>query len=612
MVVEVPADPSALLPPAGDDTTALLVDLLYDPLYRLDAHLEPQPALAAGLPTVDAQGTTWTIGLRPGARFADGSTISASDVAFSLGLVASTNCPFDRDLCDAAAANIASVTAPDPATVVVTLRQPFGPFLAEVLAGAPIVSESAVQAGTQALMAGAAAIPADAPGKQVATIADATSAAACVADSPPVGCRFADYTAAMEQTLRSASITVPSRERFTGATGELDAEAYAGALFARVEELDRLLTGTGNDQLAAALPLLDLTKHPIGGGPYRLDAYLPGESIELVANPGHAGGAPGIGRIRLEIVGDPAIAATRLMTGDADWVLDVTSDQLDALQGAAGLQLGGRPLDAQRTIVFNVRPGHVYADPVARTAFAQCLDRTALARAASGGTAVVATGPFPSGSWAAPVPTPAVRDPAAAIRALTADGWARGSDGIFTRSGQRLSSSVAVRPSRTDLLAFAQAAAGQLAECGIELQVQQLDLTGDVLLSQLQWPNQFDTVLLLRNLAADPDPDVQPFESGHATSATDQADANPGGYASAEADALIAAARASADQAERTRLYGQLSRVLEEDMPAWPIWYDTGWSAISKRVGGPSGPIDPSVPRYFWNVGSWTLAPIGK
>ena len=55
-MVAVPADPEAFLPPADDETTALLVDLLYDPLYRLDATSCPQPELAAGLPDGRADG----------------------------------------------------------------------------------------------------------------------------------------------------------------------------------------------------------------------------------------------------------------------------------------------------------------------------------------------------------------------------------------------------------------------------------------------------------------------------------------------------------------------------------------------------------------------------
>jgi ABC-type transport system substrate-binding protein len=609
MVVAVPADPAGFLPPAGDDTTALLVDLLYDPLYRLDEHLVPEPDLASGPPTVEPGGTTWTIGLRSGLRFQDGGPVAASDVAFSLELAASPACPYGHDLCDAVASNLATATAAGTSTVRIELDAPFSPFLGEALASIPIMSESGLRSATHALVGGAAKVPADAPGRQVTQIADATNADNCLSAAPPFGCRLSDYTPALEKTLSDANVTLPAHARFLGAAGDFQAEAYAGALYARVAALDQLLTTTGTDQLAAALPLVDLVKQPLGSGPYRLVSYVPGVAVELRANQGHVGGSPPIPRVSLHVVRDPSTAATQLLAGDVDWVLDVATDQVAALRSAPGVQIGARPLPTERAIVFNVRPGRVYAAAATRQAFALCLDRSALAAGATAGTAVPTGTPIGPESWAMATSASPKRDPAAAIALLQGAGWTRGADGIFVQGTQRLSSEISVRPSRTDLLAFGQAAAQQLAECGIELKVKQLDLTGDLLLAELKWPNDFDTVLLSRDLGTDPDQDVVAFESSHATTADNTADANPGGYASGEADRLIEQARQTADQGARAGLYNQLLDLLERDVPDWPIWYDVGWSAVSARVNGPDGPIVPGAPRFAWNLASWKLGP---
>ena len=272
------------------------------------------------------------------------------------------------------------------------------------------------------------------------------------------------------------------------------------------------------------------------------------------------------------------------------------------------MTLAQRPLASLRTIIFNVRPDHIYADAATRQAFAMCLDRTSLVAAADG-SGIATSIPTAYGSWAmTPGPEPP-RDVAGARALLVQAGWTAGSDGIMTRFGRRLSSEVAVRPSRTDLLAFAHAASAQLKECGIDLQVQELDLTGDLVLSQQQWPNDFETLLVSRPLGADPDHDMAAFESSHATSADDPADANPGGYVSADADRLIAAAREAPTQADRVALYAQLQALLERDQPSWPIWYETAWAGISTRVQGPAGPVDPSRPRYDWDLAAWTLLP---
>lgn len=607
LVVEVPEDPQSFLPPATDETTQLLMDLIYDPLYRLDEHLEPQPELASALPQVSADGLAWSVPLRTGA-FSDGSPVTASDVVFSLRLALSSACPFGRILCTAVSDNVTGASAAGAKSVTIALQQPYAPLLASVLAQLPILSEVAVRDATLGLVAGAVKIDRTEPARQVQTITDATNQDSCLSDTPPFGCRLSDYTPTLEKLLGDAGISLPPRERFMGPTGDMDAEAYAGALLDNVSALDELLNGTADDQVAAALPLLDPSAIALGSGPYVLQKYTPGTSIELRANPGAAGGGPHIARIRLDIVRDPAVASTTLLTGDADWVLQVETTQFAALESAPGVDAGYRAAASERTIVFNVRPGRIYADPAARQAFAVCLDRAGLAQQATGGRAIVAVTPTSHGSWAMPSPAASLRDPSRAIALLQGAGWARGADGIFVKNGKRLSSSIAVRPSRTDLLAFADAAAQQLAECGIELQVQELDLTGDLLLSQLQWPNDFDTVLLAHDLGADPDEDVQPFESTHVTSAQNPADANPGGYASAEADGFIKQARQKSDPKARADLYAKLQQLLATDVPAWPIWYDTEASAIASRVHGPAGPLDPSVDRFWWNIESWTLA----
>ena len=130
-------------------------------------------------------------------------------------------------------------------------------------------------------------------------------------------------------------------------------------------------------------------------------------------------------------------------------------------------------------------------------------------------------------------------------------------------------------------------------------------MTGDSVLEQLRWPNDFDTLLTMRSLATDPDADLEAFESSHATSGRRGDRCQPGWLSSsAVADQLIRQARETTDTAVRADLYGRLQDVLDRDVPAWPIWYDTDWSAMADRVRGPDGPIDPSQPRFDWDVGA--------
>jgi ABC-type transport system substrate-binding protein len=611
LVVGIRSDPSAVLPPASDAGAELLSQLLFDPLYRLGPDLAPVPALAASQPLVTGGGLSWSIPLaRPDLVFQDGTPLGASDVVFSLELARAPSCSLGRDLCDTVARYLDTAIAPEPDRVAITLTEPSMPFLAEVLGRLPIVSEAAVRGAAAEIQAAAAGTDPAAPDALVARIAEATNADACLSDAPPFGCRLADHGAELEQALTAVGVSIPSRTIWTDPTGVVDEESYAGALLDRVAALGRVLGGEEMDGLAATLALIDPVARPFGSGPFRLEALRPGQGASLVANPSHVAGPPGIERIELRVVPDDAVAATLLRTGELDWLPEAGTDQAEVLGTTEGIVAARHALPLQRTIVFNTRAGHPYADARVRQAFDRCLDRVTLVDAATGGAAIPALGWSAPGSWAFPEGTSRARDVGAATSLLEAAGWTIGEDGIRIKGGTRLTSEVAIRSSRTDLMAFAQAAAESLRDCGIELVVTELDLTGGLLVRQLQWPNPFDTVLISRPLGVDPDADMEAYASDHATSEENPADANPGGYASETVDGLLAQARVMVAPAARADLYRQVDTALDTDLPAWPIWYDTALAAISDRVRDAAGvAIDPSGARYAWDLASWSLRP---
>lgn len=77
-------DPTTLDPAlVGDVTSAFVVRQLFSGLVRLDNSLEVQPDLAASW-ELAPDGRTYTFRLRPEARFADGTPITAEEVRYSL------------------------------------------------------------------------------------------------------------------------------------------------------------------------------------------------------------------------------------------------------------------------------------------------------------------------------------------------------------------------------------------------------------------------------------------------------------------------------------------------------------------------------------------------
>ena len=75
----VPLDPAV----ARDVNSAFMTRQVFRGLTRFDENLEPVPELAQRI-EISADGLTYRIQLRDDARFADGSPITAHDVAFSL------------------------------------------------------------------------------------------------------------------------------------------------------------------------------------------------------------------------------------------------------------------------------------------------------------------------------------------------------------------------------------------------------------------------------------------------------------------------------------------------------------------------------------------------
>ena len=79
MVLGVPAEPDSLNPLAGYAKGGAAK--IYDGLLEHDASLGVGPALAADMPKPSPDGRSWTINIREGVRFTDGTALDAGDVA---------------------------------------------------------------------------------------------------------------------------------------------------------------------------------------------------------------------------------------------------------------------------------------------------------------------------------------------------------------------------------------------------------------------------------------------------------------------------------------------------------------------------------------------------
>lgn len=119
-----------------DGETEVLT-VIYPTLTWFNAENEPVPYLARSW-TVSANKLTWTFHLKTGLKWSDGKPLTSKDVAWTYNLMLHNTTAATAN--GSLVANFKSVTAPNPATVVITTKSPQSDML-NLIAVPPIVPE---------------------------------------------------------------------------------------------------------------------------------------------------------------------------------------------------------------------------------------------------------------------------------------------------------------------------------------------------------------------------------------------------------------------------------------------------------------------------------------
>ncbi|WP_051247045.1 ABC transporter substrate-binding protein [Nocardioides halotolerans] len=138
-----------------------------------------------------------------------------------------------------------------------------------------------------------------------------------------------------------------------------------------------------------------LSSHDAGSGPYELTEVVTDKSLTLEAYADYWGAAPTIGTIQIQIIPDISTQVLSLEKGDVDMV---------TAQVPANLASQLRETDGINVTSFNtilkalawVKDDGFFADPEARKALAQAIDKEAVAKGAYGEDATASTNMIPS------------------------------------------------------------------------------------------------------------------------------------------------------------------------------------------------------------------------
>ncbi|MFG2936984.1 ABC transporter substrate-binding protein [Streptomyces sp. NPDC048282] len=294
-----------------------------------------------------------------------------------------------------------------------------------------------------------------------------------------------------------------------------------------------LPSGIGKDDTA-------FFNHPVGSGPFTVNAFTPSGSLVLVPNKKYRGAKPTLGKVTIRNIPELAARMTALRTGEVDVVWGIPDDQLASLKGQKDLTVRTVPSSAEFTMWFNSSIPAL-KDAKVRRAIWQAVDFRTIIDKLYPDTGKAADAPV-TGVVLGHVTQPAVAyDPAAAKAALTAAGF-------------DFSKKLRLQFANDEFKPFIEAVVSDLQKVGVQvdpLEKEQAVFTEDLL--ALKWDINFQQL-------ATPSYDAASNLGRLYTCAAKRM-----GYCNKALDGLLAAAGATADKAKRTDLYGQASKIIWQD-----------------------------------------------
>ncbi len=124
-VFGISADPTQTIPwTATSEQSMQVLSQIYSPLLTTDKNAAPAANLAA-LPNVSSDGMTYTFTLKSGLKFSNGSALDSTDVKYTYDKIMD---PASKASSRSYFANVATIDAPSPTSLVVHLKRPDASF----------------------------------------------------------------------------------------------------------------------------------------------------------------------------------------------------------------------------------------------------------------------------------------------------------------------------------------------------------------------------------------------------------------------------------------------------------------------------------------------------
>jgi peptide/nickel transport system substrate-binding protein len=305
-----------------------------------------------------------------------------------------------------------------------------------------------------------------------------------------------------------------------------------------------------------------------GTGPFEFVEWVKDDHILIKRNDAYWSkqGGPYLDRVRYRPIPDDTVKLQSLQAGEID-VMDyvqprdvaaVKTDKNVVVLDVPSLADFAYQLNHTRP-PFNVKP--------LRQAVAYSLDLEQIVKGVWLNVGVPANGPIPPTSWAYDKSIPFIKRDLARAKAKLAEGG-KASGFAFTMTTNNLPINIQE----------AEVMQAQLAEAGISMKIKLVD--GATLISE---GNAKNFEMISFQWSGRPDPDGNIYQFFRSTPGTSF---NWSGISNTHLDGLLDKTREVSNQAERKKLYSEVTKILQDELPMVFIIHPIEPKAFSPRVQG--------------------------
>jgi peptide/nickel transport system substrate-binding protein len=327
----------------------------------------------------------------------------------------------------------------------------------------------------------------------------------------------------------------------------------------------------------------EISRNPVGTGPYVLREWVTGQKIVLDAFEGYFEGRAKIDRIIARIIPDSATTFLELKFGGIDYMAATPAQyKLQVEQSSFFLRYFQKfryPSFSYTYLGFNLNHP-LFSDKRLRLAIARSINKKEIIAGVLLGYGTPCTGPFPPESWAfdSNVKDPEF-NPSLAIETLASLGWKKNARSILEKDGKTFSFTVITNQGNEARLKAAQIIKEQLKKVGIDMNIKVLEW--QAMLHEFIDKKRFEAIIMGWGLSRDPDL----YDIWH-SSKTKEGEFNFISYKNIEVDRLLVEGRQTFHIAKRKKIYHRIHQILSDEQPTIFLYVPDALTVINKRFRG--------------------------